>query len=177
MRGMAVKISLVAAMLVAGPVQAYDVHGIRLGMTPSQVEGVFGGRTFSHHLQILDGSLLNGSGIIRNDKDKYDIPASLYWCGGQVQGASAMIDPDTEYLDQLGNLLLHGNPVITIQSQPWSGPGGGIIREVRMRWKVNGQLIDLSSTSEGRDGKGGLRYSRAASIRVSTGLVCPTGRQ
>lgn len=152
--------TLVAAIAIAslpGIARAaeFELAGLRSGMTEEQVRSVapsgFELRTSA-----------NGVAVIVKG---YDIYATLAFCKGKVMSVSRPIDADVDFVPAV-NIALRdrGQPQVMTSSQAWSGPGGGSVESLTLRWVRAGVRYDISITPEGRDGRGDLRHNRGASI-------------
>lgn len=148
---------LMLSAILTTPTMAFELAGLRSGMSRSDVEAAAPrGFTF----KALDtngesGALINGTEVF----------ATLAFCRGRLIAVTRMIDPDTDWLPAVqAGTRDRGPPQVSTKTQEWSGPGGGTVSSLVLRWRGGGADYDLSLTPEGRDGRGNLRHNRAASM-------------
>jgi hypothetical protein len=155
------------ALLFAECANAFDVDGFHSGMSREQLSV----EATSRGLEVKEGA--DGSWFIGKFADQR-IDGVFSFCGESMNSYSRSIDFDVDYIPMLNSLIdKSGQPrrVRTTQNQ-WTGSGGGNIQNVGMLWYVNNDRITLSFNTEGRDGKGQLRYYRNATIMYHAKSRC-----
>jgi hypothetical protein len=154
-------IGMAVALLIGGPVQAggFEFAGFRSGMSPAQVQAA---APLGYELRMLpDSSGAFTSGALVKGDDFY---AQVGFCNGRIVHVIRNFAADTDWLPTVrAAIQSRGQPQVMVLSQPWSGPGGGYVGSLILRWSDGQSRYELSVSPEGRDGKGALRYNRSAS--------------
>ncbi len=103
-------------------------------------------------------------------------PANFSFCNGRLIAYTRQMDFDTEYVQQLRDMVARygSQSSIEVRQQPWSGPGGGYISTVATKWLVGREHVELSFTPEGRTGNGSLKYYRSANVSYVFPGQCTT---
>jgi hypothetical protein len=172
-RGIALATALMTASASTTSAFAFNAEGFQTGMTFAQVATIVQARG----LTLRNGPPGYGAAAFRIDQsgspDMSGPFISMFFCEGRLASFSHNVDPDTDYIPMLKNILdQHGNPGrVTVETQPWSGPGGGYVSSSNMYWYFGDDRITLSFTPEGRTGAGALRYSRTVSISYDTRTI------
>lgn len=153
--------------LLAMKAYAFDVDGFRSGITKEQLSA----EAMNRGLEVKEGPY--GNWFIGKFSESR-IDGTFLFCGKSLVSYNRSIDFDVDYVPTLNSLIeKHGQPrSVRVTPIPWSGPGGGNVKVVKMAWYVANEKIVLSLTPEGRDGKGQLRHNRAASINYNTKNQC-----
>ena len=149
--GMAIALLGSASARAAG----FEFLGLRSSMSPEEVQAAapkgFELRMFP---STSSGALVRG----------YDFYAQLAFCNGRLVAVSRSLDADTSWAPAVeAAIRSRGQPRVFVESQPWTGPGGGNVSSVVLQWLDGQTRYSLSISPEGRDGKGDLRHNRAAS--------------
>ena len=154
---------------VISSVSAFEVEGIRSGMSIAELRKVAAARQLELW-QVAPGSWVMGRSA------KYEIVGSFGVCDATgLNGYIRPLDPDVEYVGQVERSInALGQPSVTVSRNLWNGPGGGEVVNVNMEWQRGNTRMTLSYGPEGRDGKGNLRHTRGASISyVDMSKLCP----
>jgi hypothetical protein len=94
-----------------------------------------------------------------------EVYASVVFCRGRVMAARRILNADSDWLPAIDRATReHGQPQVITTTTPWSGPGGGNVTSVVLRWEEASIQFDISNSPERRDGKGSLRQNGAASL-------------
>jgi hypothetical protein len=165
---------LAVALVAAGASQAtdafaFDVDGLRTGMTVNQVAAQvkLRGLTLRLFQKGEEMSVYVALKVEPSGQPDLSSPViSINFCDDSLQGLTHNIDLDTEYLPTLKSILeQHGNPArVSVDSSPWSGPGDGFLTRAEMVWYFGDDRITLGFNPESRNAKGALRYSRSSSV-------------
>lgn len=154
-------VGLALVLSAAGPVPgaAFEFGGLRSGMTPAQV---IAAAPPGYELRMLPGSAAPfSSGALVKGSDFF---AQISFCNGRLEHLIRNLDADVDWLPAVrAAVTARGQPRVLVESQPWSGPGGGDVHSLVLRWTDGETRYQLSISPEGRDGKGALRHSRGAS--------------
>jgi hypothetical protein len=148
---------------------AFDVEGLRTGMTVDQVAAEVQRRGLTLRL-LLKGEEMNVYSALRIERSGQLDPnapiITISFCGGRLVGFIHNIDFDTEYLPTLKGILeQHGNPArVSVDSSPWSGSGDGYVTQAAMVWYFGDDRITLNFNPESRNARGTLRYSHSSSV-------------
>lgn len=146
---------------------AFDLDGVYSGMTREQVRSFFAERG-------LEARDLGTTGLLIGDFKANRIDGSVSFCGDGLVWYSKSIDFDAAYIQTFQDLVKKfGQPQrVTVEKNPWTGPGAGYVYGIGMRWVSKKDEITLFFYPEGRDGHGAIRYSRAASVIYTTANNC-----
>lgn len=155
-------VSIALSIAVTGSAMAFEVDGFRSGMSVDDLKRVAATR-YLELWSVGEGSWLMGRSA------KHEIVGSFGFCGPRgLNSYTRSLDPDQEYASQVERAIASlGQPKVSITRNLWTGPGGGEIVSVTMQWLQGGTRTTISSTPEGRDGKGNLRHNRAASLSIT----------
>ncbi len=151
------------AILAAGAgakVRAATLAGLRTGMTAAQVEAA---APMGFSLKFFGREAAGSAALVKDA----DIFATMAFCRGRLISISRSIDADNEWVDRVrAAVASRCQPTIVTRTDPWSGPGGGTVEAVIMRWSDSRSRYEVSLAPEGRDGRGTLRHNRGASESV-----------
>jgi hypothetical protein len=164
--------SAIAAMLLiaSSAASAFDVDGFHSGMTPADVAAI-AQRQGAEAWEYQPGMWATGI------RSQYRIDGTFSFCASTgLVSYSRSLDPDADYLPTVERTLSAlGQPKVTVRRGPNPGPGGGDVQSIDLLWAHDRTSeILISLIPEGRDGKGALRYNRAASVSyLDRTRLCP----
>lgn len=166
--------SLIMALAALGTAAGWPARGIAFNaegytswMTKEQVIALAAYRGLKAW-QNKDGLLLVGKPAENR------IDGTFSFCNGWLVAYNRTIDFDTEYFAKLKELMgYYGQPAnVEPREVSWSGPGGGFLELVDMRWYNWNDRADLYFNPEARDAKGHVKYPRNANVSFSTRNSC-----
>ncbi|HDR9248826.1 TPA: hypothetical protein QDB50_000509 [Burkholderia vietnamiensis] len=171
------KNSILAVLISTASVSAlgFDVDGFRTGMSVTEVATIVRSQGWA----LGPNNMIVGVYIeahFGSDGKVTELgPANFSFCNGRLIAYTRELDFDTEYVQQLREMVAkYGNQsTVEVRQQPWSGPGGGYISTVATKWSVGRERVEVSFTPEGRTGNGSLKYHRGANVSYVFPGQCP----
>jgi hypothetical protein len=169
---------LILAVLIATAsmsASAFDVDSFRTGMSVNEVATIVRSQGWMLGPNNMIAGLYMEAHYGPDGKVTELGPANFSFCNGRLIAYTRELDFDTEYVQQLREMVVRygSQPTIEVRQQPWSGPGGGYISTVATKWAVGRERVEVSFTPEGRTGNGSLKYSRGANVSYVFPGQCP----
>jgi len=156
---------ILIALFVAAPAGAFNVDGVRSGMTTEELVN-HGARL---GLEVKSGDGLN---YLMGKLSQYQIEGSFVVCNGRVVSYSKSVDFDADYANLAMDMIRrYGQPRVAATRMPLV-QSTATIPQVAMTWLENEDRIELSFSPEVRDGKGALKMNRGAQLRYSVSNTC-----
>jgi hypothetical protein len=161
-----VALSSLLICCTASSVFAFDVDGIRTGITTSELVAI-GQRRGLEVKETVFGNWTMGK------FSEYRIDGVFTFCGGGLISFNRSIDFDVDYVPFLNQTSgKYGAPQVRTTALEVSGAPGQSVPRVEMVWYTGNDRITLSFSPEMRDGKGTLRFNRHASVDYLTKSSC-----
>lgn len=175
--GVNMKKSILAVLITTASVSAlaFDVDGFRTGMSVNEVATVVRGQGWTLGPNNMVAGVYIEAHFGPDGKVMELGPANFSFCNGRLIAYTRELDFDTEYVQQLRDMVARygSQSTIEVRQQPWSGPGGGYISTAATKWFVGRERVELSFTPEGRTGNGSLKYYRSANVSYVFPGQCP----
>ena len=159
--------------LYGGGVYAFDVDGIRSGMTPAELEVIVKSRGGELWTGADTGDVRQmSSSLIYRDSYDQQLAPSYGFCAGKLVLYGAHFDFDTDYPVFLERFVkAYGMPTkIVVRNN--GRAGGGTYKEIAIRWYSGSDRIELSFAPEERFSSGKLKHGRSASVGYASKNSC-----
>ena len=146
---------------------AFDIDGIKSGMTIQELT--------SHAARLgLEVHHTDGFNYFMGKLDKYQIDGSFVVCSGRVVSYAKSVDFDADYPKLLIDTIQRlGQPKV-VATRRQLQQSTTMIPAVEMIWRDKQDRVNLSFSTEVRDGKGALKMNRGANLQYVAPNTCIT---
>lgn len=160
------KLALSSLLIFCTGAFAFNVDGIGTGITTSDLVAI-GQRRGLEVKETFSGNWAMGK------FSEHRIDGMFTFCRGGLISFNRSIDFDADYVPFLNRTIAkYGAPKVRTEALEVGGAAGQTVQRVEIVWYTENDRITLSFNPEMRDGTGGLRFNRGASVDYLTKSAC-----